>query len=105
MRESIKNRAAAIRHYLNNQDHLSVEPVMLYKFSITAAQWEAVRLLIDKGNGTPADDRRFADLTHVLRALSKQIGLGEDLTDSRGFLIYDPSRIICKTWQEAAERW
>jgi hypothetical protein len=104
MRASIKNRAAAIRHYLNNRD-LSIEPVMLYKFSIVAAQWEAVRLLIEKGKGIPADDRRFTDLTHVLQALSKQIGLGEELTDSRGFLIGDPSRIIAETWVQAAERW
>jgi hypothetical protein len=78
---------------------------MLYKFSITAAQWDAVRLLIDRGKGTPADDRRFADLTDVLRALSKEIGLGEDLTDSRGFLVRDPSRIICDSWQKAATGW
>jgi hypothetical protein len=80
-----------------------MEPVTLYKFSVTAAQWEAVRLLIDKGKGTPADDRRFADLTNVLRALSKEIGLGEDLTDSRGFLVRDPSRIICDDWRQAAD--
>jgi hypothetical protein len=104
MIESLRNRAAAIRDYLDKRD-LSIDPTMLYRYSVTAAQWEAVRLFIDRGNVTPADDRRFADLTNVLRALSEQIGLGGELTDSRGFLIGDPSRIICDTWQEAAEGW
>ena len=45
----------------------------------------------------------IADLTNVLRALSKEIGLGEDLTDSRGFLVRDPSRIICDDWRQAAD--
>ena len=77
----------------------------LYKYSLAAAQWNAVRLLIDKGTGALADDRRFADLTNVLETLSEQVGLGRDLTDSRGFLVRDPQRMICASWQEAAEGW
>jgi hypothetical protein len=105
MRESIKNRAAAVRDYLDRQDDLSATAATMYRYSVTAAQWEAMRLLIDKGKGTLADDHRFADLGDALRALSNQVGLGSELTDSRGFLRRDPSRIICQTWQEAAEGW
>ncbi|OBB86062.1 hypothetical protein [Mycobacterium sp. 852002-30065_SCH5024008] len=103
MRQSIRNRAAAIRQYLNNQDDLSVTAADAYRYSITAAQWEAMRLLIDKGNGTAADDRRFAELGHVLRKLSAQIGLVNELPTD--FLPRDPSRLIDKSWQEAAEGW
>ncbi len=105
MRESLSDRAAAIRDHLDKQDDLSADPATLYKYSITAAQWEAVRLLIDNGKGTPADDKRLAELTNALRAFSEQIGLGSQLTDSRGFLVSDPSRIICDSWQEAAAGW
>lgn len=105
MRESIKNRASSIRHYLDKQDDLSADAATIYKYSITAAQWEAVRLLIDKGRGTPADDTRFAELDRVLKALTKQIGLGDDITAWKGFLPRDPSRLICGTWQQAAEGW
>jgi hypothetical protein len=80
-------------------------PATIYKYSITAAQWAAVRLLIDKGKGTPADDKRFAELTRVLQALSREVGLGPDLTDARGFLMRDPCRILCGSWQQAAENW
>jgi hypothetical protein len=105
MRESLKNRAAAIRHYLDRQDDLAADPATIYRYSVTAAQWEAVRLLIDRGKGTPTDDRRFADLGHVLQALTEQVGLGGQLTMYGGFLPRDPSRLIDKTWQEAAEGW
>jgi hypothetical protein len=105
MRESIKNRAAAVRQYLHRQDDLSADAATIYRYSVTAAQWEAVRLLIDRGKGTPADDTRFAELGRVLKALTKQIGLGDDITSWKGFLPRDPSRLIDKTWQEAAEGW
>jgi len=94
MRESIKDRAAAIRDYLDRQDDLSGGPAVIYKYSMTAAQWETMRLLIDKGKGTPADDRRFADLSQVLRALTKQIGLGDSITGWNDFLPRDPQRLI-----------
>jgi len=60
VRESIKNRAVAIRWYLDRQGDLSVDRASVYRYSLTAAQWEATRLLIDSGKGTPADDRRLA---------------------------------------------
>jgi hypothetical protein len=105
MRESIKNRAAAIRHYLAGQTDLVAGPATMYGYSLTAAQWESLRLLIDTGMGTPADDRRLAELGRVLKTFTKQIGLGDDLTGSRGFLVRDPQRLMYDTWQEAAEAW
>jgi hypothetical protein len=105
MKRSLSSRAVSIRDYLDKENDLSADHLTLYKYSITAAQWESVRLLIDSGRGTPADDQRFADLTTILKALSEQVGLGRDLTDSRGFLMRDPSRIVFDTWQEAVEGW
>lgn len=105
MRETVKNRAAAIRDYLDRQDDLAADAATLYRYSVTAAQWEAMRLLIDSGKGAPADDRRFGDLTSVLKVLGKQAGLGEEIVAWRGFLPRDPQRIIFETWREAAEMW
>jgi hypothetical protein len=105
MRESIKERAAAIRSYLDRQDDLAADPATIYRYSVTASQWEALRLLIDKGRGTAADDRRFSDLSGVLSALTRQIGLGDSLTSWKGMLPRDPQRLICETWQEAAKMW
>jgi hypothetical protein len=105
VRESIKNRAAAIRWYLDRQDDLSADRASMYRYSLTAAQWEATRLLVDSGKGTPADDRRLAELGRALGVLTKQIGLGDDLTGWNGFLPRDPSRLMYETWQEAAEGW
>jgi hypothetical protein len=67
MKPSISSRAARIRDYLDKQNDLSADPMTLYKYSLAAAQWDSVRLLIDSGRGTPVDDQRFADLTNVLR--------------------------------------
>ena len=60
-------------------------------------------LLIDRGKGTPADDKRFSELSLVFRALLEQMGVGSELPT--GFLPNDPERILCDTWQEAAEGW
>lgn len=109
MNQSVKNRAAAIRHSLDRSE-VNADPATIYRYSITAAQWEAVLLLIDKGTGTPADDKRFAELSHVFRALLEQMGFGRE--SPTGFLPNDPERILCDTrgsrsprWQEAAEGW
>jgi|SRR5271165_6468812 len=115
MSESLKNRSAAIRDYLAKIEP-PVDRTLAYKYSVVAARWEAVRLMIDRGNATPADDHRFRELSHVLGALAKQIGLSGCSEDDKGvndfpgitfngFLPGDPSRIIDKTWQEAAEGW
>jgi hypothetical protein len=84
-------------------DDLNIEPSLLYRYSLIAARWEAVRLLIDKGKGTSADDRRFAELSHLYRAASEQIGFGAELPSD--FLPNDPSRVLVDTWQQAAEIW
>lgn len=102
MNQSVKNRAAAIRHYLDYSDHVTADPATIYRYSITAAQWEAVRLLIDRGKATPADDKRFAELSHVLRALSEQMGFGPELPTT---FVCAPDRLLCATWQEAADGW
>ena len=105
MRESIRNRAAAIRDYMDKQDDLAADAASIHRYSVTAAQWEAVRLLVDRGKGTAADDRRFVELSDVLKTLSERVGLGGALTMPGGYLPRDPGRLICKTWQEAAEGW
>jgi hypothetical protein len=113
MSESLTNRAAVIRDYLRKVEP-PIAPLLIYRYSATAARWEAVRLLIDRRLATPADDRRFADLSNVLRTLTKKLRLdtcteekkGADgipgLTWAGGWLPYDPQRIICTTWQEGA---
>jgi hypothetical protein len=102
MNHSVKRRAAAIRHALDTSE-VKADPTTIYRYSITAAQWEAVRLLIDRGKGTPAHDTRFSELSLVIRALLEQIGFGSELPT--GFLPNDPERILCSSWQEAAEGW
>ena len=72
MRESIKNRAAAIRQYVDNRN-LPADPATIYRYSVTAAQWEATRLLIDKGKGTAADDRRRLQPRRPPQRLPRQI--------------------------------
>ena len=117
MSESLNSRACSIRDYLGKLD-LPRDPALIFKYSSIASRWEAVRLLIDRGNATPADDRRFLDLTRVLRALTEKIGLdacteqsrGPDdipgLTRYRGFLPCDPQRLLYGVdWQTAAEGW
>jgi hypothetical protein len=125
MSEAVKNRAAAIRDYLGKIEP-AIDPALIYRYSVTAAWWEALRVLIDRGDVTPANDRRFTDLGGVLRSLTEKVGL-ETWTDDRGaegrrvksfhsagipgltspagYLPHDPSRIVAETWQEAAEGW
>jgi hypothetical protein len=105
--ESIKNRAAAIRYDISrNRDELSPDPGDLYRFSVALATWDALRLQIDKGPATVEDDQRLAELTHLCQNLSEKVGLGRELTLTGGFLVGAASdRIICDSWQEAAEGW
>jgi len=35
MNQSVKNRAAAIRHYLDYSDHATADPASIYRYSIT----------------------------------------------------------------------
>jgi hypothetical protein len=104
VRESIKDRAAAIRDYVSRVLELSPDPVVLYRFSVALATWDALRLQRDKGPVTVADDQRFAVLTYLCQDLSEKVGMGRGLTIPGGFLAGLASeRIICDTWQEAAE--
>lgn len=61
MSVSIANRASAIRHYLNRPGPPMDLPTQ-YRYSIAAARWEALRLLIHDGKSIPADDRRFREI-------------------------------------------
>jgi hypothetical protein len=108
---SLANRAAAIRHYLARLD---ADPAVARRYSLVAARWEALRLAMNRGKTTPADDARFLELTGVLRALTAKLGLAthpgteavEGITDRAGFLPRDPQRIIyAETWQMAADGW
>jgi hypothetical protein len=96
------NRAAAIRHYL---DGMGADPTTARRYSLVAARWEALRLAIDRGHTTPGTDDRFRELTPILKALTVELGLGPEVTGWKGFLSGDPERIICDTWQEAADGW
>lgn len=104
MNESIKNRAAAIRDY-TSKFH-SPAPVDLYRYSIALATWDQLRLKIDRGPATVADDQRFAELTARCEDLSEKVTGSRALTTPSGFLAGCASeRIICATWQEASEGW
>jgi len=62
---------------------------------------------MEKGTTTPDDDSRFRELSHTLKALTAALGLPtcDGLTGWRGFLPGDPSRLVCDSWQEAANGW
>jgi hypothetical protein len=102
MSDSINNRSAAVRHYL---DRKGADPTVARRYSLVAARWDALRLAIHRGQTTPADDVRFRELSQILQALTVKLGLGTNLTDARGFLPSDPQRIICRSWVEAAAGW
>jgi hypothetical protein len=114
--ESVKNRASVIREYLERVGP-PTEPALRYRYSVIAARWERLRLQRDRGQSTPADDRRFWELSSVLRTLTEKIGLDalDETTDPEaipgitswgGFLPLDLGYLIAgETWQSAAEGW
>jgi hypothetical protein len=104
MNASTANRASSVRHYLDAFG-VNTDPATLYRFSVLLASWEGLRLLIDAGRGTVADDHRLTALHHMLEPLSQEMGLGTELTDKRGFLRRDPQRLICSDWRHAAAGW
>jgi hypothetical protein len=74
MREFIERRAGAIRDYLRTaQPRLGLG--LAFRYSVVRAEWEAVRLLVDRANASRAEDRRFAELSDTLRMLSTKMGL------------------------------
>ena len=82
MRESIQNRAAAIRQYLDNQDDLAADaasnPPVLGHGCAVGSDAPADR----QGKGTAADDRRFAELSDVLKTLSETRRTGWRVNDA-----------------------
>jgi hypothetical protein len=73
-----------------------------------------LRLAIDRGKTRPTDFDRYRELSAVLRALTKELGLetvsvgsGDaipGLTDARGFLPGDPQRMFTGVdWRNDAE--
>lgn len=104
MNEAIKNRAAAIRDYTSK--FYSPPPGDLYRFSIALATWDALRLKIDRGPATVADDQRLAELRGRCEDLSEKVLNTRQLTSREGFLFgCFADRIINTSWQEAAEGW
>lgn len=83
---------------------MGADPATARRYSLVAARWEELCLAADRGQTTPADDTRLRELTQVITAMSGQLGF-KALTDANGFLPGDPQRIICESWQEAAEGW
>ena len=115
MSASIENRAAIIRddvHWLGPP----TDRATIYRYSMVASRWEALRLLRRRGESTAADDQRFWELTTLLRTLTEKIGLETATEDHRGpdaipgvtgfdgFLPLDYSHLIAgETWQTAAQ--
>jgi hypothetical protein len=100
--DAVRERAAAIREYLSRHGK---DPSVAHPYSVAAARWEELRLSRHRGLTRPQDDTRLRVLEVALSELSEELGLGPGITCSRGFLKRDPSRIICRTWQDAAEAW
>jgi hypothetical protein len=101
MSSGIAERAAAIRHYL--ADH--PDRTLVRRYSFVAARWEELRLAQHDGNTTPDDDNRFREVTEMLRALTKKLGLGDIVTGWRDFLPKDPQRLLGDSWLESARLW
>ena len=70
--ECIANAAGCRRPRLSRESGPTVRDLTLvYRYSVVAAQWEAVRLKIDRGNHvTAADDRHLAELGKLLAGLT-----------------------------------
>jgi hypothetical protein len=101
MSDAIAERASAIRHYL--RDH--ADQPLVRKYSLLAARFEQMRLAMRDGRTAPADDVRFREVTEMLKALTKRLGLGESVTGWLDFLPGDPQRILGDSWVECARLW
>ena len=114
---SVSNRASVIREYLSRLT--SADPTTIYQYSVTAARWEALRLLADQGRSTPGDDQIFRKLSELLKALTARLPLEADLaTEGRcgsdgipgltaydGCLPLDLGGLIGLSWQGSASGW
>ena len=101
MSTAISERAEAIRHYLRHHKDQSV----VTKYSFLAARFEEMKLAQIEGKTNPKDDARFRDVTQMLRVLTRQLGLGDDITDADGYLIGDTQRLLSGTWLDDARMW
>lgn len=101
MSNRISERAAAIRDYLRDQPDRG----LVRKYSFVAARFEEMKLAQYDGRTTPDDDARFREVSEMLRALGKRLGLGDSVTGWRDFLPGDPQRIFSGSWLESARLW
>jgi hypothetical protein len=101
--EAIAERAAAIRQSRHLREHPD-QPVAR-KYSFLGARFEQLKLQQIDGQPTPADDQAFLEVSQMLRVLTRQLGLGEDITDAYGYLIKDPQRLLSGTWLDCARMW
>lgn len=95
-------REAAIRHWLDAMD--KPRPTAA-RYAMAAARWEQLRIMQARGQTTPGDDTRLRELVVTVQALGEKLGLGSNITDSQGYLIGDPGRIISKNWRDNIEMW
>lgn len=101
MGNAIAERAAAIRHYLDDQP----DRALVRKYSFVASRFEEMKLAQHDGRTTPDEDARFREVTQMLGVLTKKLGLGDSVTGWREFLPGDPQRILHESWLESARLW
>ncbi|GBE65994.1 hypothetical protein MFM001_24560 [Mycobacterium sp. MFM001] len=75
---------------------------LVRKYSFVAARFEQMRLAQHDRTTTPDDDARFREVTEMLSALAKKLGLGDSVN---GFLPGDPQRIFNDSSLECARLW
>jgi hypothetical protein len=98
---AIAERASSIRNYL--RDHPDRASVRRYSF--LAARWEELKLAQIDGRTTPDDDARFREVGGMLKALTRNLGLGDSVTGWNDFLPRDPQRLLSGSWEESARLW
>lgn len=109
------NLSAMIAEYLTRLLDPPADPGLIRRYSLVAARFQALRLLIDEGKSTPADYLRFRELGDLMRTLTVKLDLpdvatvdsaGPDavvgVTDAAGFLPLDFGYLIGQSWQESA---
>ena len=117
MSAALDNRASVIRGDIARME-LPLDPATVRRYSIIAARWEELRLLIHEGKSAPADEHRFREGTPIFRALTAELGLDAadethpgpetipGITGWDGFLACDFSYLIAnETWQSTAADW
>jgi hypothetical protein len=98
---AIAERASAIRHYLSDRP----DRALVRRYSFLAARFEELRLQQHDGKTTPADDNRLREVSRMLGALTRELGLGDDVTDANGYLPRDPQRLLNGTSLDCLRLW